>query len=49
MSCISLGEFGSSRVLDWHSSLNSLHYLEILALETPHSTVMLLYVRPSSS
>ena len=40
MSFISLGEFGSARALDWHSLLNSLHHLEILALETPYSAVV---------
>ena len=32
----------------WHSSLNSLHHLQMLALETPYSAVKLRYVRPSS-
>ena len=32
----------------WHSSLNSLHHLQMLAFETPYSAVRLRYVRPSS-
>lgn len=31
-----------SKALAWHSSLNSLHHLEMLALDTPYSAVILL-------
>ena len=39
---------GFSEALFWHSSLNSLHHLQMLAFETPYSVVKLRYVRPSS-
>ena len=35
-----LGDIGTG--LDWHSLLNSLHHLEMLAFDTPYSAVMLL-------
>jgi len=37
ISSASFGLFGLAMALVWHSSLNSAHHLEMLALETPYS------------
>ncbi len=41
--------FSLASELVWHSLLNSLHHLEILALDTPYSAMILLLYRISHS
>ena len=48
MSSRSFWAVGFFEALFCHSSLNSLHHLQMLAFETPYSAVRLRYVRPSS-
>ena len=43
MSSRSFWAVGFSEALFWHSSLNSLHHLQMLAFETPYSAVRLRY------